>query len=102
MIVAVPMPAPIQSVTERGVEIAPLQFVEHGAEDHRAGRAERMTHRDGAAVHVDLCRIDLERLHVAQHDGGKRLVQLEQVDVRNLHLRFGQQLLGHVDRPGRA
>ena len=54
MIVAVPMPAPMQSVTSAVVEIAPLQFVEHGAEDHRAGRAERMAHRDRAARNVDL------------------------------------------------
>ena len=54
MIVAVPMPAPMQSVTSAVVELAPLQLVEHGAEDHRAGRAQRMAHRDGAAVDVDL------------------------------------------------
>src|SRR5712691_10781038 len=39
---------------QRGREVAAFQFVEHGAEDHGAGGAERMAHGDGAAVDVDL------------------------------------------------
>ena len=32
----------------------PLQLVEQCTKNHRAGRAQRMTHRDGPAIHVDL------------------------------------------------
>src|SRR4051812_15185809 len=49
---------------QRGRKIAPLQFVEHGAEDHCAGGAEWMAHGDGAAIDVDLLVIDVELLHV--------------------------------------
>ena len=63
MIVAVPMPAPMQSVTRAGREVAPLEFIEQRAEDHGAGGAERMAQRDGAAIDVDLRGVELERLH---------------------------------------
>ena len=63
MIVAVPMPAPMQSVTSAVSLPRALELVEHGAEDHRAGGAERMAHGDGAAVDVDLGGIDVEGLH---------------------------------------
>ena len=85
MMVAVPMPAPMQSVTSPVDEIAPLQFVDQRAEDHRAGGAERMAERDGAAVDVDLGRIEIERLQIAQHHRGERLVDLEQIDVGERH-----------------
>ena len=61
--------------------VGALQFVEHGAEDHRAGGAERMAHGDRAAIDVEDRVVDVEGLLEAQHDRGKRLVQLEQVDV---------------------
>src|SRR5689334_2879993 len=47
---------------ERGGKVAPFEFVEHRAEDHGAGRAERMPHGDGAAVDVHLGVIEVERL----------------------------------------
>ena len=75
IIVAVPMPAPMHSVTQRGLQATALQFVEHGAEDHRAGGAERMAHGNRAAIDVDLVMADVEGLHVAEHDGGKGLVE---------------------------
>ena len=59
-----------------------------------------MAHGDGAAVDVDPVVRDVEGLHVAQHDRGESLVQLEQVDVLELHLGALQQLFGHVDRAG--
>src|SRR3954471_20991378 len=34
--------------------VGALQFVEHGTQKHRAGGAERMAERDGAAIDVDL------------------------------------------------
>ena len=100
MIVAVPMPAPMHSVTSAGRQVAPLELVEQRAEDHRAGRAERMAHGDGAAVDVDLGVVEVERLQVAQHDRRERLVDLEQVDVGERHAGALEHLLGHVDRAG--
>src|SRR6266498_3852754 len=57
-----------------GREIASLQFINDGAKDHGAGRAERVTHSDRPAVDIDLARIEVESLPIAQHHGPKRLV----------------------------
>jgi hypothetical protein len=54
MIVAVPMPAPMHSVTKCGVQVAPFQFVEHGSQDHRAGGAQRVAHGNRSAIDIDL------------------------------------------------
>src|SRR5271169_4277649 len=43
---------------EGGAEPGPIQFIEGGAEDHGTGRAERMAHRDGAAIDVDFSRVE--------------------------------------------
>ena len=59
-----------------------------------------MAERDGAPVHVHLGRIELEGLHVAQHDRGERFVDLEQVDVVERHSGLLEHLPGHVDRTG--
>src|SRR3954453_16753260 len=45
---------------QRGRLVGALEFVEHGAQDHRAGRAKRMAKRDRAAVDVDLGIVDVE------------------------------------------
>src|ERR1700726_3982309 len=58
---------------QRGRLVAALEFVEHGAENHRAGCAERMPECDRSTIDVDLGVIDVERLDIAQHDGSKRL-----------------------------
>src|SRR5258708_38632842 len=50
---------------EAGREAATLELVEHGAQDHGAGGAQRMAHGDGAAVHIDLVVRHLEDLQVA-------------------------------------
>src|SRR4029079_13305213 len=62
-------------------KVAALQLVDQGAEDHRAGGAERVAHGDGAAVDVGLLVGDPHVLHVAHGDGGEGLVDLEEVDV---------------------
>src|SRR6185437_1228135 len=67
---------------QRGRFVGALEFVEHGAEDHRAGGAERMTECDRAAIDVDPGGVDVEGLDVAQHHRGEGFVQFEQVDVR--------------------
>src|SRR5688572_461601 len=83
---------------ERRRLVRSLELVEDGAEDHGAGGAERMAHGDGAAVHVDDLRVQVEGLRVAQHDRGEGFVDLEQVDVVDAHAGALQHLLGHVDR----
>src|SRR5438105_2702328 len=85
---------------QRGGLVGALQLVEHGTEDHRPRRTERMAECDRAAIDVDLRRIDVEGLNVAQHHRGKGLVQFEQVDVRLLHAGALEQLFGYVDRTG--
>ena len=49
--------------------------------------ADRVTERDGAAVHVDDVVGDAEVVHRREADRGERLVELEQVDVGDLHAR---------------
>src|SRR5262249_33996678 len=71
---------------QRSLLVAAFQLVEHGTQDHGAGRAERMTHGDSTAIHIDLVVRNIERLHVAQDDRGKGLVKLPEVDI----------LLGHA------
>src|SRR5262245_41461906 len=53
---------------QRRLLVGALELVEHGAEDHRAGGAERMAERNRAAVDVDLGIVDVEGLDVTQHD----------------------------------
>src|SRR3984893_4747111 len=86
---------------ERGGKIAPFEFVEHRAEDHGAGRAERMSHRDGAAVDVHLGVVEIERLHVAQHHRRERFVELDQIDIVDGHAGLLEHLAGDVDRAGK-
>ena len=65
--VAMPMPPPTQSVA-RPAQVAPLELVDQGAEDHRAGRAERVAHRDRAAVDVGDLVGDAHVVHEAHRD----------------------------------
>src|SRR5690606_25061006 len=71
-----------------------LQFVDEGAEDHRAGGAERVTQCDGAAVDVDLVQGQAHVLDEAQHDRGERLVDLDEVDVVDGQPGLGERLAG--------
>ena len=81
MMVAAPMPRADAEGGEGGLLVGALELVEGGAEDHRAGGAERVAHGDGAAVDVDAGGVDVEGLHEAQHHGGEGLVDLEEVEV---------------------
>src|SRR4051794_22549597 len=80
---------------ERRAEAAPLELVEDGAEDHRSGRAERMAHRDRAAIDVDLLRVELEEFSIEEDDRGESLVDLEEVDVARPHAGALQKLARH-------
>src|SRR6516225_3489444 len=85
---------------EGGAEPGPLQFVQHGAEDHRTGGAERMTHRDGTAIDVKLFGIELEQLLIKEHHSGEGLVELEQIDVGRGHPGTLQYLARDLLGPG--
>src|SRR5580692_1966029 len=65
---------------KRATRVAALELVDHGSGDHGAGGAQRVAHRDGATVDVELLVGDVEVLLELQHHRCKRLVQLEQVD----------------------
>src|SRR5690606_40474553 len=71
---------------------SPLQFVQNGAEQHRARRAERMAERDRAAIHIDLLVAEVEGLEIAQHDRGEGLVDLDEIDVVELQDRKSTRL----------
>src|SRR5664279_6488967 len=66
---------------ERPAGTTALELVDHGAGDHGAGGAQRVTHRDGATVDVELLVGDVQVLLELQHPRGEGLVQFEQVDV---------------------
>src|SRR6478736_3652541 len=60
---------------------AAAQLVDQGGEDARAAGADRMSERDGPAVHVHLGLVDPQHAYRVERDRGERLVDLEQVDV---------------------
>src|SRR4029077_8842976 len=57
------------------------QLVHHRPEDATAGGADRMSERDGAAVHVRLLRVGPEQLDGVDGDRRERLVHLDPLDV---------------------
>ena len=57
-----------------------------------------MTHRNRAAIDVDLGGIELEGLKVAQHNRRKGFVDFEEIDVIKGHPGAPKHLVGHVDR----
>src|ERR1035441_580847 len=79
---------------QRATRVAALELVDHGAGDHGAGSAQRVAHRDGAAVDVELLVGDVQVLLELQHDGCEGLVQLEQVDVVDRQARAVEHLAG--------
>jgi hypothetical protein len=90
---------PVSSAAHaQGGEAVPLvlalQFVDEGAEDHRAGGAERVTEGDRAAVDVDLVQGQSHVPDEAQDDRRERLVDLDQVDVVDGQPGLGERLAG--------
>src|ERR1700684_2192771 len=63
---------------------ATAQLVHDGSEDARAGGADRVPERDGAAVDVDPLLVDAEHADRVERDGRECLVDLPQVDVARL------------------
>ena len=58
-----------------------LQFVGQGENETGSGHADRVAHGNGAAVRVDLLRIQAEFLGGREADGRERLVDLDDVEV---------------------
>src|SRR4051794_12500668 len=75
-----------------------LQPVDQRAGDARAGHAERVADGDRTAVHVEAVDVDAELLVRRDHLRGERLVDLDEVDVVDRHLRASEGLLGGLDR----
>src|SRR5258707_6101125 len=85
---------------QRATRVAALELVDHGSGDHGAGGAQRVAHRDGTTVDVELLVGDVQILLELQHHRGEGLVQLEQVDVVDGQTRAVEHLLRGGRRAG--
>src|SRR3546814_11940163 len=65
---------------EAALEVAALELVEHGADEHRAGGADRVAEGHRAAVDVDLLAVDLEVADALLDHAGHGRVDLEEAD----------------------
>ena len=64
-----------------------------------------MSKRDGAAIDIHLCGIELQFFHHGQGLHGERFVQFDQIDIASFHPTFAQQLSngfhwGHQEKHG--
>ena len=75
------MPPPTHIVTMPYFDVAALHFLQDGGGQFGAGATQRMPKGDGAAVDVDLRRVEPELLHHGKRLRRERLVQLDQVDL---------------------
>src|SRR5439155_15879367 len=75
-----------------------LELVQESGDQAGAGRPERMPERDRAAVHVDPVHVRLELAAPGGDDRGEGLVDLDQVDVADLHAVALQELPGRRNR----
>src|SRR6266704_351529 len=66
---------------DAALQVAALQFVEQGDEDARPTRADGMAEGDGAAVHVDLFRIEFELARDGNRGDGKGFIEFDEVDI---------------------
>src|SRR5579884_2101287 len=64
---------------------APAQFVDECRQHAGAARADGMTKRNRSAVDIDTRPVPIEFLAVRQRLGSKGLVNLDQVEVADLH-----------------
>ena len=76
-----PMPPLMQSVASP--RRAPRRFIScsEGGRDPRAGGADRVAERDGAAVHVQALGVEAQLAVAGQHLGREGLVHLDEVEV---------------------
>ena len=76
-----PLPAADAHRHQRVTPANPLQLIERLGRDHRAGRADGMSKRDGAAIRVGLLHVEVE---AARHGDGLRRERL--VGLDDVHL----------------
>ncbi|EAZ58424.1 hypothetical protein PA2G_01665 [Pseudomonas aeruginosa 2192] len=81
-------------------QVVLLQGVEQGHDDPRAGRADRMAQRTGAAVDVEALVGQVEVAHCRHADHGEGFVDLEQVDLAQRPAGTLHQALHRTDRRG--
>ena len=86
-----PQPAADAQRRQAASSIPFLHLVQQRDEDARAGRTNRMSERDGAAVHVQLLERNGQVAENGQHLGRERLVQLHQIEVVQRQLEAGQE-----------
>ena len=76
-----PWPPPMHRVTTPRLEAVAAHRVQQARRQHRAGRADRMAVRDGAALDVDDVLRQAELARDGERHGGERLVDLDALDV---------------------
>ena len=87
--IATPCPTPTHNVARPRRQPSRSSRPSRVTRMRDAGRAERVTERDGAAVGVDDLLVQLQPAHDRQALGGERLVQLDGVEVRDASSRRG-------------
>ena len=88
---------------QRALAAALFQAVHRGQREARAGHAERMAERDGAAVRIDVLGIvgDAELAQAGQALRGERFVELDQIEIADLQAEPLHQLASST-APGRC
>src|SRR5262249_740849 len=84
---------------ERQRPLAALELVQRGGEQPGAGRAGRVAGRGRAAARVHALHVGLDDPRPREHHRREGLVDLDHVEVRDLHAGLAQDLAGRVDRP---
>src|SRR5947207_3722961 len=92
--------APAAHRHEADLLVGALELVQQRRDQPRAGRPERMAQGDRAAVHVDLVHVRLELATPGRDHRGEGLVDLDQIDVVDLHAVALEDLPGRRDRDG--
>ena len=97
--VALAMPPPSHMVC-RPQRARALELAEQRRHEPRTRAAERVTEGDRAAVHVDLLHVGVVLLRPREHHRSERLVDLDQIDLIERHLRPLEHLRRRRDRTG--
>ena len=77
-----------------------LQLVQALGQQHATRRTEWMSQCDCAAVGIHVGQIGFHLMGPSQHDGGERLVDLDDVDIAEREVIALEDLLGGRDRAG--
>src|SRR5262245_34919812 len=85
---------------EADLLVGALELVQQRRDQAGAGRAERVPERDRAAVHIDAVHVGLQLAPPGRDDRREGLVDLDQIDVVDLHPVAVEQLLRRRDGTG--